>query len=43
MVVEKQSDNLNLPDIEAQSSLLITTKERVKYFHIDKNKFVFKC
>ena len=30
MVVEKPSDNINLPDIETQSVLLITTKERVK-------------
>jgi hypothetical protein len=31
MVVEKPAENSNLPDIETQSTLLITTKERVKY------------
>ncbi len=31
MVVEKQTDNSNLPDIEIQSALLIITKERVNW------------
>lgn len=32
MVAEKQSENSNLPDIEMQSALFITTKERVIEF-----------
>jgi len=38
MVVEKQTDNSNLPDLETQSALLITTKERVNYFYISNEK-----
>jgi hypothetical protein len=29
MVIEKQTDNLNLPDFETQSALFMITKERV--------------
>jgi hypothetical protein len=32
MVVEKQPDDSHLPDLETQSALLITTKERVNDF-----------
>ena len=30
MLVEKQADNSNLPDIEIHSALMITTKDRVR-------------
>jgi hypothetical protein len=39
MVVEKQIDNSNLPDIEIQSALFITTKERVNIFNMFKEIF----
>ena len=30
MIIEKQPENSNLPEIEIQSALFITAKERVK-------------
>jgi len=43
MVVEKQTDNSNLPDIEIQSPLLIITKERVNFiFYIENKKTDFR-
>jgi hypothetical protein len=30
MVVEKQSDNFNLSNLDVQSALVITTKDQVK-------------
>jgi hypothetical protein len=43
MVAEKQSENSNLPDIEMQSALFITTKERVIEFfrYIEKQSLIF--
>jgi hypothetical protein len=41
MVVEKQTDDSNLPDIEIQSGLLITTKERVKNRNVERNNSAF--
>ena len=32
MIVEKQPDDSHLPDLETQTALLITTKERVNEF-----------
>jgi hypothetical protein len=42
MVVEKQTDNSNLPDIDIQSGLLITTKERVNIFWMSRKNNFFK-